>query len=184
MHTQPPLPRPTPQGQALAALAQLASLEVVSRAAGGFETWSKALRGGSQLACGPAAAPRRRHGTSVAVAEFACCQPVRRRALLAEAATGALAEAVKRRLTRLMLGWPEVELALLGPPPGGARVGPTASAHAPSLLLRLEQVRTWWRTRGCAWAHMGSSHAALCYSMQPHAAAAAWACMQLHAVAR
>lgn len=149
------------QGQALAALAQVADLAITSRSAGRFETWCKCVRRGEVLSCGPCAAPRVRRGTTVAVAHFASCHPVRRRAMLAAAASGALAEAVKRRLTALLLPWPEVQLTLVDESSGSwARSGGGCSGgsgdrtgggggsgrHMPCsarqrLVLHLQQVR-------------------------------------------
>ena len=125
----------SPQGQALAALAQLATLTVESRAAGSFETWRKTLRGGRVAACGPSPAPRRGSGTRVSVADFARSQPVRRRVLLADAASGAAVEGVRRRLAALMLGWPEVELAV--------------EVAGGGLAMRLQQVCARMRVRLC-----------------------------------
>jgi len=82
---------------------------------------------------------RSHHGTTVCVSEFGVTQPVRQRAMLQEAASGALTEILKRRLTALMLPWPHVELMLLldgaaatysSMPPGGST----------SIIMRLEQV--------------------------------------------
>jgi hypothetical protein len=110
---RPPPPSYSSQGQALAALAAAADLEVVSRAAGGFETYAKRVRGGRVLSCSPALAPRLRQGTRVRVAEFGLGTPVRRLQLLHAASSGALVQDVKRRLAALMLPWPGVALDLL-----------------------------------------------------------------------
>ena len=101
------------QGQALAALGQVSTLEVVSRAAGAFDTYRKCVSGGTEVACGPCRAPRARHGTGVKVANFGFAQPVRQQSMLTEAASGVLAERVKRRLVALLLPFPAVELTLL-----------------------------------------------------------------------
>jgi DNA mismatch repair ATPase MutL len=112
-------------------LAQLGALEIVSRVAGGFETFGKVLRAGRELRCGPNAAQRARHGTTVHVSEFAVAQPVRRRALLEEAARGSLAEGIRRSLLALLLPWPGVELVLKDATPAGA---------GRATLLHLERV--------------------------------------------
>jgi DNA mismatch repair ATPase MutL len=101
-------------------------LEVVSRAAGEFETYAKTMRAGRELCCGPTSQQRTRQGTAVRVSDFAFTLPVRHAAMVAEAASGALTERVKRRMVALMLAWPEVELLVLDP--------------SGSVLLRLEQV--------------------------------------------
>jgi hypothetical protein len=139
------LPEPHSQGQALAALSQLGKLEIFSRAAGTFETYSKVVRAGRELQCGPSAVPRRQRGTTVCVSEFGFTQPVRRRAMLQEAASGALAERLKGRLAALMLPWPEVELVVVGGGGGGGRR--RVFERTPVTILHFEQVRFWYGHR-------------------------------------
>jgi hypothetical protein len=64
----------------------------------------------------------------VSVSGFAFGAPVRQRALLAEAESGALAQALSRRLALLMLCWPEVDLAVTGVGLGGGSGGAGSSA--------------------------------------------------------
>lgn len=148
------------QGQALAALAAMASLEVVSRASGSFETFHKAVRAGRPLHCGPKSVMRPRHGTTVFVNEFALTQPVRRRALLAEAASGSLSEGIKRRLLALLLPWSEVELLVLDVSErAGAAGGKRQSGSSTgAVLLHLEQVN-----RGRVIDLMKFNRTVLCY---------------------
>lgn len=137
------------KGQALAALSQLAAeVEIVSRCSGGFETWVKTVRGGGQEVrpAGPSSTVARdRSGTTVTVADFGFGHPVRRRAFLVEAASGALVEQVKRRLAVLMLGWPDVELTIevrRAGAGGGAAGASAAAASASAIVLRLERGRS------------------------------------------
>ncbi|GBF98678.1 hypothetical protein Rsub_11672 [Raphidocelis subcapitata] len=137
------------KGQALAALAAAADLEVVSRAAGGFETYAKRVRGGRVLGCGPAPAPRLRQGTRVGVAEFGLGTPVRRLQQLQAACSGALVRDVQRRLAALLLPWPEVALDLLDATTAASGGGADAWSGAASgacggggvAIMRLVQAR-------------------------------------------
>lgn len=69
------------RGEALAALAETAVVEVVSRARGSFETHATLLRGGEALRCGLALEQRPRPGTVVTASDIFFNQPVKRKAL-------------------------------------------------------------------------------------------------------
>ena len=70
------------KGEALASIADSSILEVISRAAGSFETHSKLLRNGEVLKHGLALEQWRFQGTVVNVKDFLFNQPVRRKQLV------------------------------------------------------------------------------------------------------
>lgn len=69
------------RGEALAALAETAVVEVVSRARGSFETHVTLLRGGKLVHCGLAMEQRARAGTVVTASDIFFNQPVKRKAV-------------------------------------------------------------------------------------------------------
>ena len=70
------------RGEALACIADLAVLDVTSRAVRGFETHTKLVKAGRVLSQGLALQHRARRGTTVVVRDFLHNQPVRRRQML------------------------------------------------------------------------------------------------------
>ena len=95
------------RGEALASLADCAVVEVVTRAAGAFDTGAVVLRGGAQLSCGLSATPREQ-GTTVTLRSFMYNQPVRRATL----DPGAELESCRERLLRVALARPQLRITL------------------------------------------------------------------------
>jgi len=69
------------RGAFLASLAEVAQVEIVSKAASAFETHRKVLGGGRAPRCGLALRPRAARGTEVMLTDFLGRQPVRLKAL-------------------------------------------------------------------------------------------------------
>lgn len=70
------------RGEALASLAEICVLEVVSKARGAFETYAKLLQGGQVLRQGLAVDQRFRQGTIVTCRDLFFNRPVRQKQLL------------------------------------------------------------------------------------------------------
>ena len=69
------------KGEALASIAETSVLQIVSKAAGTFETYEKLVRGGKLVKHGLAAEQRQQTGTVMWMQDFLYNQPVRRRQL-------------------------------------------------------------------------------------------------------
>jgi len=67
------------KGEALASIAEVALLQLTSKAAGAFETHMKLLKGGKVIKQGLASEQRQKSGTVVCVKDFLFNQPVKRR---------------------------------------------------------------------------------------------------------
>jgi len=94
------------RGEALASIAAIAEVEIVSRPAGAVEGASLLVRAGAAGEPRPAAAPG---GTSVTVRNLFCNTPARRKFLKSDAAEAAAAAEI---VARLALAQPQVEFAL------------------------------------------------------------------------
>lgn len=107
--------KPAPaHGEALSCLAQVASLTIISRAKGGFETYSKSLSSTNATAVQLCSNPRQRHGTTVNLTNFLQGQPVRRRQISSKGHAAVLQE-VKAALHALLLPHLGVELTMQQP---------------------------------------------------------------------
>lgn len=67
------------RGESLSSLAECAVLQITSRPAGQFETWTKVICGDRVLKCGLSQVQRRSRGTLVLVRDFQYNQPVRKK---------------------------------------------------------------------------------------------------------
>lgn len=67
------------RGEALASIAQVAHVQITTRAKNTFETTAKVVKGGKVVHCGVSAKPRMHSGTTVIVEEFMHNRPVRLR---------------------------------------------------------------------------------------------------------
>ena len=70
------------KGEAMASMADMSVLQVVSKAKGSFETHMKLLKGGKVVKQGLANEQRQKTGTSVCLKDFMFNQPVKRRQYL------------------------------------------------------------------------------------------------------
>ena len=70
------------KGEALASIAEVSLLHVISKAKGSFETHLKLLKGGNLVKQGLAREQRQKTGTTVYIKDFMFNQPVRRRQYL------------------------------------------------------------------------------------------------------
>ncbi len=73
------------KGEALASIAEVATLEVSSRCLGKFETFGKVMKAGQTARCGPSLlAGRKRAGTTVRVSNIFFNRPLQQRQVAAE----------------------------------------------------------------------------------------------------
>lgn len=70
------------KGEALASIAEVSLLHIISKARGSFETHMKLLKGGKLVKQGLAREQRQKPGTAVCIKDFMFNQPVRRRQYL------------------------------------------------------------------------------------------------------
>ena len=70
------------KGEAMASIADMSLLQIISKARGSFETHTKLLKGGKVVQQGLANEQRQKTGTTVCVKDFMFNQPVKRRQYL------------------------------------------------------------------------------------------------------
>ncbi|GBB86425.1 hypothetical protein RclHR1_12870007 [Rhizophagus clarus] len=101
------------RGEALATLAEISTLEIISKHPNCYDTYCTILKGGKRLQCGPTrSSKRKKPGTIIIIRDLFYTYPVRRKYISENAFTNEL-ENVKKSIESLALVHPQVTFTLV-----------------------------------------------------------------------